>query len=76
MVAVVNSVVVGACAGLVLEAAGVHSVAIPVAVGAPIGVAAFILHERHHRRARDAYGPETVDRAAIFVPPSQRANAA
>jgi hypothetical protein len=75
MVAVVNSVVVGACAGLVLEAAGVHSVAIPVAVGAPIGVAAFMLHERHHRRARDAYGPETVDRAAIFVPPSQRANA-
>jgi hypothetical protein len=76
MVAVVNSVVVGACAGLVLEAAGVHSVAIPVAVGAPIGVAAFMLHERHHRRARDAYGPETVDRAAILVPPSQRANAA
>jgi hypothetical protein len=76
MVAVVNSVVVGACAGLVLEAAGVHSVAIPVAVGAPIGVAAFMLHERHHRRARDAYGPETVDRAAIFVPPSQRADAA
>jgi hypothetical protein len=72
MVAVINSVVVGACAGLVLEAAGVHSVAIPVAVGAVIGPAAFMSHERHHRRARDAYCPEAVDRAAIFVPPSQQ----
>jgi hypothetical protein len=72
MVAVINSVVVGACAGLVLEAAGVHSVAIPVAVGAVIGPAAFVSHERHHRRARDAYCPEAVDRAAIFVPPSQQ----
>jgi hypothetical protein len=76
MVAVVNSVVVGACAGLVLEATGVHSVAIPVAVGAVVGTAAFTLHERHHRRARNAYSPEAVDRAAIFVPPSQRTDAA
>jgi hypothetical protein len=68
MVAVVNSVVVAACAGLVVEAAGVHSVAIPVAVGAVVGAVAFTLHERHHRRARDAYSPETVDRAAILVP--------
>jgi hypothetical protein len=72
MVAVVNSVVMGACAGLVLEAAGVHSLAISVAVGALIGAGAFSLHERHHRRARDAYNPEAVDRAAIFVPPSQQ----
>jgi hypothetical protein len=76
MVAVVNSVVVGACAGLVLEAAGVHSLAISVAVGAVIGAGAFSLHERHHRRARDAYSPEAVDRAAILVPASQRADAA
>jgi hypothetical protein len=76
MVAVVNSVVLAACAGLVLEAAGVHSLAIPVAVGAVIGAAAFTLHERHHRRARDAYSPEAVDRAAILVPPAQRADAA
>jgi hypothetical protein len=68
MVAVVNSVVVAACAGLALEAAGVHSLAISVAVGAVIGAGAFSLHERHHRRARDAYTPEAVDRAAIFVP--------
>jgi hypothetical protein len=71
MVAVVNSVVIAACAGLVLEAAGVHSVAIPVAAGAVVGAASFTLHERHHRRARDAYSPEAVDRAAIFVPGDQ-----
>ena len=76
MVAVINSVVVAACAGLVLEAAGVHSLAIPVAVGAVIGAAAFTSHERHHRRARDAYSPEAVDRAAIVLPASQRADAA
>ena len=68
MVAVVNSVVVGACAGLMLEAAGVHSAAIAVAAGAVVGAAAFALHARHHRRARDAYSPEAVDRAAIVVP--------
>jgi hypothetical protein len=72
MVAVVNSVVVAACAGLVLRAAGVHSLAIPVAVGAVIGAGAFSLHERHHRRARDACSPEAVDRAAISVPPPQQ----
>jgi hypothetical protein len=43
MVAVINSVVIGACAGLVLEAAGIHSLAIPVAFGAVIGAAAFTL---------------------------------
>jgi hypothetical protein len=73
MVAVVNSVVVAACAGLMLEAAGVHSLAIPVAVGAVIGTGAFSLHERHHRRARDAYSPEAVDRAAITVAPAAEA---
>jgi hypothetical protein len=75
MVAVVNSVVLAACAGLVLEAAGVHSLAIPVAVGAVIGAGAFSLHERNHRRARDAYSPEGVDRAAISVPPVQQTDA-
>jgi hypothetical protein len=76
MVAVVNSVVVAACAGLALNAAGVQSLAIPVAAGAVIGAAAYSLHERHHRRARDAYSPEAVDRAAIVVPPAQDADAA
>src|SRR3954466_14647599 len=75
MVAVVNSVVVGACAGLVLTAAGVNSLALPLACGAVVGAGAFSLHERHHRRASDAYSPETVDLAAISVPQSHQADA-
>jgi hypothetical protein len=76
MVAVVNSVVVAACAGLVVTAAGVHSLATPVAAGAVIGAGALSLHGRHHRRARDTYSPEAVDRGAILVPPPQPADAA
>jgi hypothetical protein len=76
MVAVVNSVVVAACAGLVLLATGVHSLAVPVAVGAVVGAGAFSLHERHHHRARDAYSPEAVDRAAILISSPQPADAA
>jgi hypothetical protein len=76
MVAVVNSVVVGACAGLTLEGVGVNSLAIPLACGAVIGVGAFSLHERHHRRARDAYSPDEVDLAAILIPHPNQADAA
>ena len=75
MVAVVNSVVVAACVGLVLVAAGVHLLAIPIAVGALVGAGAFSLHERH-RRARDSYSPEAVDRSAILISPPQPADAA
>jgi hypothetical protein len=76
MVAVVNSVVAAACAGLVLQVAGVDPLAIPLAVGAVIGAGAFSFHERHHRRALAAYRPDAVDRAAIFLPPSQPAHTA
>jgi hypothetical protein len=76
MVAVVNSVVMAACAGLVLEVAGVHSLAIPVAVGAVIGAAAYTLQERHHRRARDTCRPGDVDRVAIMISPPRPAGAA
>jgi hypothetical protein len=76
MVAVVNSVVVAACAGLALVAAGVDSLAISVTAGAFVGVGAFALHHRHHRRARDSYSPEAIDRAAILIPPPQSADPA
>jgi hypothetical protein len=69
MVAVINSVVMGACAGLVVEPAGVHSLAIPLAVGVVIGAAAFTLQERHHRHARATYRVEDVDRVAIATAP-------
>ena len=72
MVAVVDSVVIAAFAGLVPEATGVHWPAIPLTCGAAVGAGVFALHERHHRRAPNTYRPEAVDRAAIFIPPSQK----
>jgi len=71
MIAVINSVVLAACAGLAIKAAGVDSLAIPVVCGAVIGAGAFALHERHHRRALHASSPEAVDVAAILVSPPQ-----
>jgi hypothetical protein len=71
MVAVINSVVLAACAGLVIKAAGIDSLAIPLVCGAVIGAGAFSLHERHHRRALHASSPDAVDLAAILVSPPQ-----
>jgi hypothetical protein len=76
MVAVVNSVVLAAVAGLAVAVAGVEPLAIQLAFGAVVGAGAVIMHQRHHRRARDVYTPEAVDRAAIFVPPSPQADTA
>jgi hypothetical protein len=76
MVAVVNSVVVAAVAGLAMAAAGVDPLGLPLGFAAVVGACAVALHQRHHRHARDAYTPEDVDRAAIFVPPSPQANTA
>jgi len=76
MVAVVNSVVIAACAGLILVAAGVDSLAIAVTAGVFLGAAAFALHHRHHRLARASYSPEAVDRAAILIAPPQPAGPA
>jgi hypothetical protein len=73
MVAMVNSVVVAACAGLVLQAAAVRPSAIPLAVGAIIGAGTLSLHQRHHRHARDVFTPDGVDRAATLVPPPRSA---
>jgi hypothetical protein len=67
MVAVITSIVTGACAGLALVAAGVPSLAIPVGVGALVGAGAFCALERRHRRALVAFSPMTVDHAAIGV---------
>jgi hypothetical protein len=76
MVAVVNSVVVAAVAGVALAAAAVHPLALPLAVGALVGAGALTLQQRHHRRARDGYTPEAIDRAAIFIPRSPQADTA
>jgi hypothetical protein len=76
MVAVVNSVVIGACAGLVFERLHVGSLALALAAGAISGTATLLVHRGHHRRASDAYRPEDIDRAAIVVPAAQQAEPA
>ena len=73
MVAVVNSVVIGASAGLVVAALGDASLAVMLAAGAFVAVSALAVHRRHHRRARDAYEPETIDRFATLVAGTQTA---
>ena len=74
MVAVVNSVLIGACAGLVLQTVGLRSLAITLAAGAAVAAAAQLVQSRHQRRALEAFTPEAVDRAAIFVPTAQQDN--
>ena len=69
MVAVVNCVVLAACAGLAFEAAGVDAIVVPLAGGAFVGLCAFWLHERHHQGAFAAHRTDTVDHAAIYIPP-------
>jgi hypothetical protein len=68
MVAVVNSVVIGACAGLVFETLRVGSLVPALAAGAITGAATLKIQCRHQQHARDAYRPDYVDRAAILVP--------
>ena len=72
MVAVVNSVVIGACAGLAVQALAIGSLVVALAAGALAGVAGLAIHRRHHRRASDAYTPEGIDRLATFVPAAQQ----
>ena len=72
MVAVVNSVVIGASAGLVVAALGDAPLAVMLAAGAVVAVSALAVHRRHHRRARDAYEPETIDRVATLVAGTQK----
>jgi hypothetical protein len=68
MVAVVNSVVVGACAGVVIQTLGAPSLGLTLAPGAVVGAASLLLLRRQHGRARDAFSVEDVDRAAIVLP--------
>jgi hypothetical protein len=68
MIAVVNSVVLASCSGLLLRTLDVGSLGTILAAGAIIGAVALSIQRRHQRRARDAYAPEAVDRASILVP--------
>jgi hypothetical protein len=75
MVGVVNSAVIGACAGLAVETLPIGSFVVVLMAGSITGAVTLLLHRRHHRRARDAYRPEGIDRAAIFAPVAQEAGA-
>jgi hypothetical protein len=68
MVAVVNGVVIGACAGLAVTLLPIGSLVVALTAGAVAGPAALSIQRRHHRRASDAYTPEGIDRTAIFAP--------
>jgi hypothetical protein len=68
MVAVVNSVVIGACVGLTVTILPIGSLVVALTTGAVAGSAALSIQRRHHRRASDRYTPEGIDRAAIFAP--------
>jgi hypothetical protein len=70
MVAVVNSVLIGACTSLAIEVLPMASFVIALLAGASAGGATLSAHRRHHRRATDAYTPEAVGRAAIVVSPA------
>ena len=72
MVAVVNSVVIGACAGLAVGILPIGSLVVTLSAGSIVGAATLSIERRHHRRTSAAYTPEGIDRAAIFVPPAQQ----
>jgi hypothetical protein len=73
MVAVVNSVVIGASAGLVVAAFGAESLGVTLAIGAVVGASALAVHRRHHQRARDAFDPEAIDQYATLAAGAQTA---
>jgi hypothetical protein len=75
MVAVLNSVVLGACAGLLLQTLQVGSLATILAAGTAVGAIALSIQRRHHGRALGAYAAEAVDRMSIVVPPAAPAEA-
>ena len=68
MVAVVNSVVIGACVGLAVTILPIGSLVVALTAGAVTGAVALSIQRLHHRRASDRYTPEGIDRAAIFAP--------
>jgi hypothetical protein len=76
MVAVVNSAVIGSFVGLLLQTLGVGSRLITLAAGATVGAAALVIQRHRRRRVLNAYSPDAIARAAIFVPDPQRAEAA
>lgn len=70
MIAVLNSIVIGACTGLLLQTLDVGSPATILVAGIVAGALAVTIQHRHHGRSRDAHSPEAVDRVSIVLPPA------
>lgn len=68
MVALVNSGIVGAAAGILVGAASSGDLPVSLAVGIPVGAAALVLHLRRQRRSRELSRGETIDALAVVVP--------
>jgi hypothetical protein len=78
MVAVVNSVVIGAFAGQLLQTLGVGSLPVTLTAGATVGTAALLIQRRRHRLVLAAYSADAtdaIDQAAISVPELPKAEA-
>jgi hypothetical protein len=69
MVALVNSVVVGAAGAIMIDAITDDSLAPSVAVGAPAGILALLLHIGYLRRSESTVPAETHDEFAVVAPP-------
>jgi predicted MFS family arabinose efflux permease len=52
MVATVNTAMVGACAGLLVQTLGVASLPFAVAAGVIVGMATMLIQPRHQQHAR------------------------
>ena len=68
MVAVVNSIVIGACAGLLLTRLTSDLLAPTLVAGSIVGAGALAAFRAHHRGAVRAYAVDEIDRAAIAGP--------
>lgn len=67
VVAVVNSVIVGAAAALLIGAI-TSSLAPSVTVGLPVGILALLLHMRYLRRSQTGADGEIIDEFAVVAP--------
>lgn len=70
MVALVNSVIVGAAGAIMIDAVTDDSLAPSVAVGVLAGILALLLHIGYLRRSESAVDGETHDEFAVVAPPS------
>jgi hypothetical protein len=70
LVALVNSVIVGACGAIMIDAITGDSLVPSAAAGVPAGTLALLLHIGYLRRSESAVDGDTHDEFAVVAPPS------